>query len=627
MSRLLYVSFHKQGKKLFLNCTKLAYFTLIFLVWIVSILYKNPYERINQKTMKKHLFTSNLKVAMLFFLVWSGLFAPVTGIINSSAQSADKTTIYKEHLKKGDTYLATKNYAAAMFEYEKASDLLPNEDEPKLKMQSIEATLGINELAEVKRKVELAKKQEQEQLRKDEAAKTIASQQESGGTDQLITDKQTQSEREIIRKSIMDSFAEELRQAEKGSDLLTRSALYRKIADAFKKANDEEMAITYYNKALAIEEKHGREEDVSAVYQDLADTYYNSGDFQNSLSSYEKSLSLKEKAGDKAGASKVLSEIANVYETTYDYRNAIDYYQQSAKLKDSIQDESGLKDVMNNLGDVYYKQKILTSSILSYEKTVGIIRKLNMTEALGPVYNKLGVAHYEMGNYAEAEKFFKESMKNLNENGNRKEASMALNNLGNLLFINNKYTDAISYYQRSLSSKKESKYDYGKAVTLFNLGNAYRRSGNQKMAIKSYEKSRRLSDSLNVPSLSAKNIKALAVSYSADKNFDKASAMEEELVSLKLSSVSIEIPVSENEMDLELEKTQEILSKLNEEALKRKVALESESQDKMTDMYINNINSQYLKEQSRTRMFIILSAALGTLLLGLLFLYVRSRRK
>ena len=87
-------------------------------------------------------------------------------------------------------------------------------------------------------------------------------------------------------------------------------------------------------------------------------------------------------------------------------------------------------------------------------------------------------------------------MKNLNENGNRKEASMALNNLGNLLFINNKYDDAISYYDRSLSSKKESNYDYGQAVTLFNLGNAYRRSGNQEMAIKSYEKSRRIADSL-----------------------------------------------------------------------------------------------------------------------------------
>ena len=577
--------------------------------------------------MRKHLDMKDMKTVMLFFLVWSGLFFPFTGTLTTSAQTTDKTAIYREHLRKGDSYLAVKNYAAAMFEYEKASDLMPDEDEPKLKMQSIEATLGINELAEVKRKVELAKKQEQEQLRKAATQKSAETKKEPAGVDEFIRERQAQSARDSIRKVIFNTFAEELRQAEKNSDMLVRSAVYRKIADAFRNVRDEEIAINYYNKALEIEEKFGQKKNVSTVYEEIGATYYNSGDFQNSLTSYEKSLTLKEQSGDKAGASKVLSNIANVYETTYDYRNAIDYYQKSAKIKDSIKDESGLKDVMNDLGDVYYKQKVLTSSILSYEKTVGIIQKLNMKEALGPVYNKLGVAHYEMGNYSEAEKFFKESMKNLNESGNRKEASMALNNLGNLLFINNKYNDAISYYERSLSSKKESGYDYGQAVTLFNLGNAYRRSGNQEMAIKSYEKSRRIADSLNVPSLSGKNIKALVVSYEAFKNFDRASELEKELNSLDQTSISIEIPVSENEMDLELEKTQEILSKLNEEALRRKESLEAEAGDKMTDMYINNLNSQYLKEQGKSRMLIIISVALGVLLLGVMFLYARRRKK
>ena len=103
--------------------------------------------------------------------------------------------------------------------------------------------------------------------------------------------------------------------------------------------------------------------------------------------------------------------------------------------------------------------------------------------------------------------------------------------------------------------------------------------------------------------------------------------MEQALADLNQKNVSIEIPVSENEMDLEFDKTQKILTKLNEEALKRKADLETEADDKMTDMYINNINSQYLKEQSRNRMLIIIAAGLGTLLLGLLFLYIRNRKK
>ena len=567
------------------------------------------------------------KSGFIFLLVMAGILYPMIISANTPQQPVDKVSLFRDHLKKGDVFLAEKNYAAAMFEYEKASDIMPDEEQPKLKMQSIEATLGINELAEVKRKVEQAKKLEKEQLEKSRAGATHEVTAPQPEVTKYIRERDQQSKRDSLRKVIFDTYSEELKAAEKGKDMMARSSVYHKIADAFRKVRDEELAISYYTRALEIEEKYGVSKNVSAVYEEMADAYYSSGNFQNSITSYEKSLALKEKSGDKAGASKVLSNIANVYETTYDYKQAIDYYQESAKLKDSIKDESGLKDVMNDLGDVYYKQKVLTSSILSYEKTVNIIQKLNMKQALGPVYNKLGVAHYEMGNYADAEKFFKESLKSLNENGNRKEASMALNNLGNLLFINNKYGDAISYYQRSLTSKKSENYSFGVAVTMYNLGNAYRRSGNQEMAIENYEACKRIADSLNIPSLSAKSCKALSVSYEAFRNFEKAAQLEEELAGMKQPSVSIEIPVSENEMDLEHEKTQEILTKLNEEALKRKDLVEAGADKKMTDMYINNLNGRFMKEQSKTKMLVIVAGSLCFLLIITLIISRRKKKK
>jgi tetratricopeptide (TPR) repeat protein len=551
--------------------------------------------------------------------------SPGTGFMQD-----DKQAVYKDHIRKADKFLAEKNYASAMFEYEKASELMPYEEYPRLKMQGIEATLGEKELAEVKKKVELARQQEKEQIRKAQASATEGSKpavKEKTDFTEFLQDRQQQTQRDSIRKAIFDAFEDELKKVEQGKDMLARSFVYRKIADAFRKAKDEEIAIKYFQKAVEIEEKYGPQESVSSVYEEMADAYYSNGDFQNSINSYEKSLTAKEKSGDKAGASKVLSHIAGVYETTYDYKNAIDYYQKSAKLKDSIKDDSGLKDVMDNLGNVYYKQKILTSSILSYEKAVKIIQKLNMKEALGPVYNKLGVAHYEMGNLDEAQKFFKESLKNLNETGNKKEAAMTLNNLGNLLFINNKYEDAIAYYKRSLASKNIGEYEYGRAVTLFNMGNAYRRSGDHELALEFYGKSQRISDSLNFTELSGKNRKALVAVYDASKKFEKAEELRNELIAMDMASVSIEFPVSENEMDLDNEKTQEILTKLSEEALKRKDMVENEGNNKVADMYISTINKQYMKEQNRSRMFLFLSIGLGVVLLLTILLAFRSSRK
>jgi len=308
---------------------------------------------------------------------------------------------------------------------------------------------------------------------------------------------------------------------------------------------------------------------------------------------------------------RLIKETLGQEETTYEYDKAIDYYKRSAEIKEDINDDSGLKDVMNNLGDVYYKQKVLTSSILSYERTVDLIRTLDMEQSLGPVYNKLGVAHYEMGNYDEAEKFFKESMQSLFDSDNRKEASMSVNNIGNLLYISNKYNEAINYYERSLALKEETGYDYGAAVTLFNLGNAYRRSGNQEEALKHYNASLKIADSLGINSLSARNLKALVSSYEASRDFDASAEAKEKLNILGMTNVSIEVPLSENEMDLEIDKTQEILALLNEEAIKRKQIVEAEAEQKLTDMYISNLNKEYKMAKNRSARYLYLSAALG----------------
>mgnify|MGYP000176878054 CR=1 FL=1 len=221
---------------------------------------------------------------MIRFFLYVGDFKLVSEFKPNGDQPKAISELY-EGIKKGDKYLGEKNYAAAMFEYEKASDLMPFEEEPKLKMQSIEATLGTEELAEVKRKVELAKKLEAEQLRKEaEAERLKTTIQKKSEFDEFLSDFQIQSRRDSIRKAIFEAFAEELKRVEQGKDMLARSAVYRKIADAFRQAKDEEIALKYYQKALEIEEKYGKEDNVSTVYEQMADVYYSAGDFQRSIS-------------------------------------------------------------------------------------------------------------------------------------------------------------------------------------------------------------------------------------------------------------------------------------------------------------------------------------------------------
>ena len=172
---------------------------------------------------------------------------------------------------------------------------MPNEDEPKLKMQSIEATLGINELAEVKRKVELAKKQEQEQIRKAAAVK--------GWIGRIAP----------IRTTCYEKFRREptrtdLRKVDTGFICRRTSqggkrhgyacpfgSLPQNCRCIQKMQAMMKLPFNIITKPWKLKKSLGKQKDVSAVYEEIADTYYNSGDFQSSITSYEKSLTLKEK--------------------------------------------------------------------------------------------------------------------------------------------------------------------------------------------------------------------------------------------------------------------------------------------------------------------------------------------
>jgi hypothetical protein len=126
----------------------------------------------------------------------------------------DEPVLYRAHIAAGDKYLSDKNYARAMIEYEKASEILPYEDEPRLKMQSIEATLGINELEEVRRKIEQAKMQDMKSHGLIPEYQPVQ-QSSSGDFNSFLKERSDQSKRDSLRKVIFDRYASELQSSER----------------------------------------------------------------------------------------------------------------------------------------------------------------------------------------------------------------------------------------------------------------------------------------------------------------------------------------------------------------------------------------------------------------------------
>jgi tetratricopeptide (TPR) repeat protein/serine phosphatase RsbU (regulator of sigma subunit) len=536
--------------------------------------------------------------------------------LSSYLKQDDKKAGYNRHIARGDSLMDIKKYDAAMVEFQKASDMMPLEEYPRLKMQAIETLVRMSQIEKQKQ----AEKVGQKDTLSGETAARLAKErraEEERARDQAKTDS--------LRQAVLKKYQETLDKMEETRDDQEISKVYKEIADTLKNLKVHSGALEFYKQSLDIEEKKGNKQNAADILEGMAEVYLDSGLFKSSINSYEKSMGLKEGLGDKKGVSDALSNIGSVYETTYDFNKAINYYEKSAEVKDNINDKHGLSDVMDNIGNLYYKQRYLEKSIDSYKKSAELNEQLNKKDNLGSNYNKLGVAYYKMGNYDEAEQYYEKSLEIKQQTGNNKDVSMTYNNLGNLNLDQNKYKKAITFYEKSLELKNRINYTYGKAVSLHNLGNAYRQLNINTKAIENFEASKKICADNNFEELLARNIKALSELYLLVNAPDKASEYKDLLSASDFADIDINDPVTESQIDSEMGESEKVIKYLTEEVLRQKEMVEQQATERERE---NKINSQRLRIKNlqikRQRVLMSSLTIVIALILVALFLFYRQ---
>ncbi len=551
-----------------------------------------------------------------FYKFWiiSALFLitiAITDVMSAEMQlqPGQKKIIYDRHISQGDSLMLRKEYEDAMLQFQKAAELLPFEEYPRLQMQKIEAILGVQQLEE-------RKKQKSADLAREDSLTKEQS--------RVISEDVTQQARDVVqtrdsmRNQIISKYKNTLEDIESKEDT-EKARVFSGIAKEFKNAGDHSKALEYYNKLLDIEENLDNRSTVSDVLNDMAEVYLDSGLYNTSIQTLEKSISIKKEIGDEQGASKVLNNLGKIFEATYDFDKALDSYEKSADVKQKINDEKGLSNVLDNIGNIYYKKQILEKSIDSYQKSADINEKLNNPDDLGATFNKMGVAYYELGNFDEATKYYQRSLNLKKQTGNDKDASMVLNNLGNINYNQNKYQRAISYYEQSLDLKENTDYNYGKAVSYFNLGNAYRQLEAITDAIKYYEACKNLSLQNNYEELLARSLKVLSQLYKEDNQEEKSAEYDKMLATTQYQDIDIEIQLSESQIMGEADASQEIIYKLTEEVRKQKEIAERESSERARENLLNSQRIRLKNEQiKRQRIILISMIAVIVLVIGVL---------
>lgn len=169
------------------------------------------------------------------------------------------------------------------------------------------------------------------------------------------------------------------------------------------------MALPYYKKALALQQKLNEEKSTSYTYNNIGNVYYFLQQYPEALQNHLKSAEIKEKYNDKKGLASSYDNIGNVYYDTQNYTKAEEYYQKALGIREEFGDKKGITTSYVNIGNLYLKQKKYKEAIASHSKALDFAEKIENKEAMRESSNSLAACYEATGDYKKAFEYHKYS--------------------------------------------------------------------------------------------------------------------------------------------------------------------------------------------------------------------------
>ncbi len=527
----------------------------------------------------------------------------------------EKEKIYKETLRKGLSYLKNEEYKKALQEYLKASNIKPDEDFPKTKIDEINI---------------LIKEEKSKTTSPDETTENIPDNEspeiEAG---EVIAETQEDAEKSRTIDEDLDQLVELLNQNMPDES----SNLMESIGDKYFDQNDLSKALNFYNQSLQLKKELNDTKGTSNVLNRIALVEFDSGRYEASIKDYNESLMILRNLKDKPAMTAVLNNLGGIYESTYRYANAINSYKEAIELSEKLGDTEQMSEIMSSLGGVHFKQGNYQEAINTYRKTIEIDSELGKEAVISNTLNNIGISYYNWGKLDEAIDSYEKSMKIADKLGNEQEVSVTLNNIGNINYDWKKYSSALGYYERSLKIKEELNYQKGIALSLHNIGNVHKGLEEYETALDYYERSSKIGKEIKYKELVSKNYKSFSNVYALQEQYDKALEFYKLYTDSKFSLTEAEKRDQLNEMlerfEVEKSKTKKEITKLKSELFRQKLLAKIESDRNAKEIRIKDLEIQQKEEEVKNQRTLtaLFSAGFIILLVFVIILFRLIRQK
>ncbi|MCW3123386.1 MAG: hypothetical protein JWQ38_2878 [Flavipsychrobacter sp.] len=306
---------------------------------------------------------------------------------------------------------------------------------------------------------------------------------------------------------------------------------------------DPDKGVKYGEQGLALSGELEWDKMNGKLNASIAADYLVRSDFSKALSYYFKALKINEEKNNKTDIASNTVNIGSVYNLARNYSKATEYYSKAIRLFEDVHDKSGIAVCVSNIGSICYVQHDLACATEKYIEAIRIHEEIDNKEGVSENLGNLGTIYNELGKYADALSAHMRALNIDKELGNKNGIARNTGCIGQVYLGIVKDTSwvavkgdhvpaskkeclekAIEYLREGIALSKE--IDCLETIIEFNknLSDAYMLAGNVKGAFDAYKEYISTKDSV----------------FSIDNNVKIANLETERAIALKNKQIEID---------------------------------------------------------------------------------------
>ncbi|AOX04300.1 hypothetical protein BJP34_14170 [Moorena producens PAL-8-15-08-1] len=325
-----------------------------------------------------------------------------------------------------------------------------------------------------------------------------------------------------LRPDNYDQAIEILEEINQNPDSSIKGYITWAIATCYRKKEDYDKAIAFYQKSLDINQQLGNQKNVAKLWYWLADCYQDWGKYQQAVDCQLKDLAIRQQLDDQPGVASAYFELGYIYKSWGKYSDAIAYHQQSRDLYQQLDKQKNVANQWSWLADCYRESGRYQQAVDCQLKDLAISQQLDRQSYIANAYFELGYIYQAWGQYSEAIAYHQQSRDLYQQLDKQKNVAHQWSWLADCYQDWGKYQQAVDCQLKTLAIRQQLDDQSLIALVYSQLGRIYQDWGQYEDAIAYYEQSRDLYQQLDKQKNVANQWSWLADCYRDWGNYQQA---------------------------------------------------------------------------------------------------------